>query len=182
MNQVFDIYFEGSVIPLVESNKMLGVEVDNKLTFGYHIDQICANSKRSINTISALNKLRIDLLVRLYKILSRSRLEYATSVWGFRINKGNNRSKLESVQRQALLKILNAPPSTPTGDMEVELDIIPVDLRLNELQRKESYKIFLKDEQDPTRPLLENAQRPLGDSFKGGVAGSCFFQGRTVVT
>ena len=53
--------------------------------------------------------------------------------------------------------MLNAPPSTPTEDIEVGLKIIPVDLRLIELQRKESYKILLKEQDEPTRFLIENS-------------------------
>ena len=70
----FEIYFKDFVIPIVSSNKMLGIEVDNKLTFRHHIDHICAYAKRAINTITALSDLKIDLLARLYKMLVRSRL------------------------------------------------------------------------------------------------------------
>ena len=77
-HQDFDIFFEDFLIPIVESNTMLGIEVDNKLTFSHHIDQICANGKRANNTLSALKNLKIDLLAKLYKMLSRSRLEYGT--------------------------------------------------------------------------------------------------------
>ena len=93
-------------------------------------------------------------------MLFRSQLEYGDTVWGHRINKGKNRDKVESVQRQALLKVLNAPPSTPTDDMEVELKVNPVGLRLIELQRKESYKILHKEQDDPTILLVENSLSP----------------------
>ena len=102
---------------------MLGIEVDNKLTFSHHIDQICANGKHANNTLSALNNLKIDLLTKLYKILPTSRFEYGTS--------------------------------TPTEDFEIELKVIPVDLRLIQLQRKESYKILLKEKDEPSRLLVE---------------------------
>ena len=40
--------------------------------------------------------------------------------------------------------------------MEVDLKVIAVDRRLVELQTKESYKILLKEQDDPTRLLVEN--------------------------
>ena len=60
-HQDFEVYFEDFLIPIVETNTMLGIEVDNKLTFSHHIDQICANGKHANNTLSALNNLKIDL-------------------------------------------------------------------------------------------------------------------------
>ena len=68
-HQDFEVFLEDFLIPIVESNTMLGIEVDNKLTFSHHIDQICANGKRANNTLSALNNLKIDLLAKLYKML-----------------------------------------------------------------------------------------------------------------
>ena len=64
--------------------------------------------------------------------------------------------------------MLNAPPSSPTEDIEVGLKIIPVDLRLIELQRKESYKILLKEQDDPTRLLIENSLSPQNSRVSPG--------------
>ena len=39
-HQGFEVFLEDFLIPIVESNTILGIEVDNKLTFSHHIDQI----------------------------------------------------------------------------------------------------------------------------------------------
>ena len=63
-----------------------------------------------------------------------------------------------------MLNIIEASPSTPTDNMEVELNIIPLDLRLNELQRKEAYRIFNKSNDDHTKLMLTNSRPPLNSN------------------
>ena len=52
--------------------------------------------------------------------------------------------------------------------MEVDLKVIAVDRRLVELQTKESYKILLKEQDDPTRLLVENSLPPQNSRVSPG--------------
>ena len=89
-------------------------------------------------------------------------MEYGVTVWGYKINSYNNRSQLESAQRYSLKAILKAPPSTPTSAMEVELNITPIDIRLEELQRLECIRICRKPANNRLKKLLST---PLNNSL-----------------
>ena len=51
---------------------------------------------------------------------------------------------LDEAQRRTMKLILRAMKSTPTEAFESELNIAPIDLRLEELQRMEAIKILQK--------------------------------------
>ena len=51
---------------------------------------------------------------------------------------------LDEAQRGTMKLILRAMKSTPTEAIESELNIAPIDLRLEELQRMEAIKILQK--------------------------------------
>ena len=54
---------------------------------------------------------------------------------------------LESAQRGALSLILRIMRSTPTEALEAELSVLPIDLRIEELQRHEAGKLLTKEEE-----------------------------------
>ena len=54
---------------------------------------------------------------------------------------------LESAQRGALSLILRTMRSTPTEALEAELSVLPIDLRIEELQHHEAGKLLTKEEE-----------------------------------
>ena len=54
---------------------------------------------------------------------------------------------LESAQRGALSLILRTMRSTPTEALEAELSVLPIDLRIEELQRHEAGNLLTKEEE-----------------------------------
>ena len=54
---------------------------------------------------------------------------------------------LESAQRGALPLILRTMRSTPTEALEVDLSVLPIDLRIEELQCHEAGKLLTKEEE-----------------------------------
>ena len=135
-------------IPLekVHSKRILGIEIDEDLSFTKHIENITIKCKKASNRLTIFPELNPHLAVLLYKSYVRSKLEYGSAVWGYTINKKNHLSMLESAQKGALSLILRTLKSTPSDALESELYIPPIDLRLQELQRHEAIKLLQKED------------------------------------
>ena len=125
---------------------MLGVIIDEKLTFKDHIKHICMQARKSYSQLAAFPNLPLSTLKTLYKSFIRSKLEYCCSVWRHKLYLHNNLQNIGSVQRGALSLILQPFKSTPTIALESELNILPIDIPLKQLQAMECIKILRKRE------------------------------------
>ena len=77
---------------------------------------------------------------KIYTSFIRSHLEYCRSAWSHKIYHNSNLKLLESTQRGALSLILRSTKSTLTVALEAEVGILPIDIRLQELNRMECMK------------------------------------------
>ena len=112
----------GSAIPVVEETKFLGIIFDRKLSFLPHIqhlkDKCCTK---------ALNLLRVvahttwgadqQTLIRLYRSLIRSKLDYGCVVYGSA--RGCYLCMLDPIQNHALRLCLNAYRTSPSSSLSV---------------------------------------------------------------
>ena len=69
------------------------------------------------------------------------------TIYGHTIYTDKHRRLLEAAQKSALIFILRAMKSTPTEALESELNIVPIDLRPEELQQMEAIKRLQKNDQ-----------------------------------
>ncbi|KAI8478652.1 hypothetical protein Bbelb_261980 [Branchiostoma belcheri] len=84
---------------VVDSYKHLGITLTNTLSWSKHVETTCTKSRRSAGLLCALRKkVPMDILLRLYKTITRPGLEYADIVWAGLTK--SDESKLESVQYQ----------------------------------------------------------------------------------
>ncbi|KAI8516481.1 hypothetical protein Bbelb_050620 [Branchiostoma belcheri] len=91
----------GTTLEVVASYKHLGVTLTNTLSWSKHIDTISTKSRRSAGLLCALRKkVPSDILLRLYKTITRPGLEYANIVWAGLTK--SDELKLESVQYQTV--------------------------------------------------------------------------------
>ena len=72
----------------------------------------------------------------------RSKLEYGTIRWGQSIYLLKHRKLLDQAQRGAKKLILRAINWTLTEGLESEVNIGPIDLKLDKLQRMEAIKLI----------------------------------------
>ena len=80
---------------------LLGINIDNKLTFEYHIEQLICKAARQLNVLRRLNHmLDIDSKMAIFRSFVISNLEYGSIVWHFCTEKMANR--LECIQKRAL--------------------------------------------------------------------------------
>ena len=136
---------------------MLGVVIDEMLTFKHHIKHIRMQARKSYSQLAAFPNLPFSTLKTLYKSFIRSKLEHCCSVWGHKLYLHNILQNIESVQRGALSHILRFFKSTPTIALESELNILPIDIHLKQLQAMECIKILRKRD----NPLKDRIMRIL---------------------
>ena len=102
MNQTYTMRKDQEELPIkkVESEKDLGVIIDNKLTFTKHINSKIKIANRNLGlifrTFTCIDK---EIFLNLFKSLVRPHLEYASTVWCPVFKK--NRVANENVQRLA---------------------------------------------------------------------------------
>ena len=105
--------------------------------------------------------------LQLYKAFIRYKPEFGFTVWGFRIYNAKHLKLLESAQRGATSLILKTMKYTPTDALESELSILPIDLRLEELQRYEAVKLLIKkDDYIQSNMIKRNKAHRIGSPFK----------------
>ena len=54
-NERFDLMYNGVTLKHSSHEKMLGLTIDNKLSFDEHIINICKTTTRKLNTLSRIN-------------------------------------------------------------------------------------------------------------------------------
>jgi len=93
----FDI--GGSVLPIVDHVKDLGVLVDDCLKFHLHVNHIvsCAFTRSNL-ILKCFNSRNVQVLLRAFKVYVLPIIEYATSVWSPHVV--TDIRKVESVQRK----------------------------------------------------------------------------------
>ena len=111
-----NIDFDDTPLEEVTSIKFLGLYVDNKLTWKYHINTICKTMSRNIGVI---NKLKLyllsSILVMLYSSLILPYLNYGILVWG-----NTHQSLLDKLlllQKKSLRIIFNLHTRAHTDDL-----------------------------------------------------------------
>ena len=99
------------------SVKVLGVIVDNRLTFTEHISRCCKKAARQLNALSRIAKY-LDMKSKklIFNSFIMSNFNYCPLVWHF-CGKGNN-NKLEQIQERSLRTLL----SDTRSDYESLLD------------------------------------------------------------
>jgi hypothetical protein len=91
---------DGETIPKENSIKYLGVTITSNLSWTKHIESIRAKASRTLGLIRRnLGPCDVTVKERAYQSLVRPQLEYASTVWNPFTK--NDKSKVESVQRQA---------------------------------------------------------------------------------
>ena len=100
--QYNEYFLNGSVLPVIETEKDLGVHVMRDLTWDYHISQSLSKAKQCVGWVSrSVISREKDVMLNIYKSLVRPNLEYCVQLWNPVPAHGNWSTimKLESVQR-----------------------------------------------------------------------------------
>ena len=110
--------FEGLVMKISKEQKILGVTIDNKLTFKNHIKNLCKKASQKIGGLPRLTNHLNDSQKRLIlNSLVKSQFSYCPLVWTFFSRTSNN--MINKVHERALRVLLNDHES----DFEILLQI-----------------------------------------------------------
>ncbi len=111
---------------ITKNFKLLGIMLDEYLSFDGHINQLCSKIAKSLYIINRVkNTLPKDSLVALYFALIHSHISYCTSVYGSATP--TSMSKLIVMQKKAIQIICNAPSRAHTAPLFKELKILPLE-------------------------------------------------------
>ena len=128
------VTIDGSSLTNVQAKRVLGIIIDEDLSFKLHIEHITQKRKIAYNRLTLCPEFSPHLALQLYKGFAISNLGFGCTVCGFKIHNASHLKLLESAQRGATSLILKTMKSFPTNTLESEPSILPIDLRLEELQ------------------------------------------------
>ena len=141
-----DVTANGRVLEQVSEKRILGVTLDDKLKFNPHIEACASRALAQVTKLSiltnGLNGANAELLLTLYKTCIRPTLEYGYPVWC----SVSDITALERVQYQALRKATGALHGSPSSALNTITNIIPIDLRLDEILLNSYLKIARKED------------------------------------
>ena len=135
----------GRQLVISKEATLLGVTLDSKLTWKSHITRIARKAtvallqcRQIVGRAWGLNPTNMRWI---YPAMIRPIITYACVSWVGGINKKYLAKKLSKVQRLACLMISSAFPSTPTGALEMLLNIMPINEFIMSEAVKGSYRI-----------------------------------------
>ena len=130
-----ELYLYGSLIPVVEDFKFLGVIFDRKLSFIPHIKYLKAKCLKALNLLKVLSHTNWGadrtVLLQLYRSLIRSKLDYGSIVYGSA--RKSYLMMLDTVHHQGLRLALGAFRTSPVESLYVEAEEPSLYLRREKL-------------------------------------------------
>ena len=148
----------GTIIPVVEETKFLGLIFDRKLNFVSHIKYLKDKCLKAMNLLRVVSHTDwgadTETLLRLYRSHVRSKLDYGCVVYGSA--RASYLESLDRVQNQALRICLGAFRTSPISSVHVEANEMPINLRRDKL----ALQYILKLKSNPANPTYDCVFKP----------------------
>ena len=170
-----ELYLNGTQIPIIGEAKFLGLLFDSKLSFIPHITSLKSRCTKSLDLIKVLSNTTWGadrkVLLRLYRALIRSKLDYGCIVYGSA--RPSYIKRLDTVHNQGLRLCLGAFRTSPVQSLYVEANEPPLGMRRTRLSLQYCVKL-MSNEVNPaysavfqsdfvaTYEAKERAIKPLG--------------------
>ncbi|KAL4131831.1 hypothetical protein QTP88_009080 [Uroleucon formosanum] len=127
-----ELLVEGHIIPIKQSMRYLGVEIDTRLSFTKHIQQA---SRKATDSATAIARLMPNIggpsqsKRALLGTVANSKMLYASPTWAVRGTKtAKNRAELARAQRTVALRITLAYRTVSGDASSVLASMLPADL------------------------------------------------------
>ena len=121
----------GSKLEVSKEARLLGVTLDSKLTWKPHITRITRKATTALiqcrKIVGKTLGIKPSMMKWIYTAMIRPIMSYACASWAGGLNKKYLGRKLTEVQRPPCLMISSAFRGTPTGALEILLNITPID-------------------------------------------------------
>ena len=125
----------GTQIPTIGKAKFVGLIFDSKLSFIPHITSLKSRCTKSLDLLKVLSNTTWGtdrkVLLRLYRALIRSKLDYGCIVYGSA--RPSYIKRLDTVHNQGLRLCLGAFRTSPVQSLYVEANEPPLDMRRTRL-------------------------------------------------
>ena len=144
----------GNQLPVKEETRFLGVIFDKKLSFISHIKDLKTRCKTALNALKIFSNPEwggdTETLLHLYRSLIRSKLDYASLIYGS--TRPSYLKMLDPVQNQGLRLALGAYRTSPIPSLQAEAYEPPLHLRRKQL----SLQYALKLSSNPKNPAYNS--------------------------
>ena len=121
----------GPKLELSKEARLLGVTLDSKLTCKPHLNQIARKATTALmqcrQIVGKTLEINPSMMKWIYTDMIRPIMSYTCVSWAGGFNKKYLVRKLTKLQRLARLMISSAFPGTPTGALEILLNITPIE-------------------------------------------------------
>ena len=135
----------GRQLEISKEATVLGVTLDSKLTWKPYITRIARKATAALlqcrQKVDRAWGLIPTSMRWIYTAMIRPVITYACTSWVGGVNKKYLEKKLSRVQRLACLMISSAFPSTPTGALEMVLNIMPINEFILSETVKRAYRL-----------------------------------------
>jgi len=115
------LFIDKTPIKVVDQHKFLGVIFDSKLSFIPHITALKTKCSKSLNILKVVSKLKwggdTTILLRLYRAITRSRLDYGSIVYGSA--RPSYLKSLNTIHHQGLRLSLGAFRTSPIESLYI---------------------------------------------------------------
>ena len=154
-----DLTLDGVHIEVVPEFKFLGLLFDSKLSFIPHINYLSNKCQKALNLLQVVSSMDWGadrkVLLRLYRTLVRSKLDYGCIVYGSA--RQSYLRKLDSIHNQGLRLALGAFRTSPVNSLYAEANEPSLNLR----RKKLSLQCYLKLKSNPDNPTHKIVFEPL---------------------
>ena len=127
--------YHGKPLPIVSTATYLGVTLDSKLLWNQHISKLLRNVGPCLNFLKMLSPTQWggdpSILTLFYKSTIRSKIDYASSLYGSASK--TQLQRIEHFQNKCLRLIIGALNSTPIPALNAETGVHPLQYRRNYL-------------------------------------------------
>jgi ribonuclease HI len=152
------LLLEGQAVPVVQETKFLGVLFDRKLSFKSHIHQLKANCTKKMNLLKVVSRFGWgadkDTLLKLYRAIIRSKLDYASIIYGSA--RPSYLKVLNTVHHQGLRLALGAFRTSPVPSLYAESGEPPLSIRREKLALQYAAKL----RSQPANPAHSSTFQP----------------------
>lgn len=168
-----NLNIDGHDICNVSQQKLLGLVIDDKLTWSAHLDNLCSALSSKISLLRKLaTYVSIDALKKFYQGYILPLIDYGSVTWSG--TSASNLDRILKLQKRAARIILHADYNTPSATMFKELGWQPINKRLTYNKAVLTYKALnnLTPEHitNLLRPMSETHSRSLRSSLNGTLA------------
>ena len=154
-----ELTLDGIQIEVVPEFKFLGLLFDSKLSFIPHINYLSNKCHKALNLLRVVSSMDWgadrNVLLRLYRTLVRSKLDYGCIVYGSA--RKSYLRKLDSIHNQGLRLALGAFRTSPVNSLYAEANEPSLNLR----RKKLSFQYYLKLKSNPDNPTHQVVFEPM---------------------